>query len=339
MLAGRRLMVGAGEPLASVEQAERSILRSFLLAGVFIVLFVVVGSYLIGTGITAPLRRMARVAATIDAGDLRPRVQPGRHDEIGVLANAFNHMVDRLDRAFRRQREFVADASHELRTPITVIQGQLEVLADCPDPSQDDVRRVERIVRRETHRMRRMVDDLLLLAQAERFDFLALSSIQVRSFLTQLIDDAATIADRRFELGPIPSGQLTADPDRLAQALRNLLGNAVTHTAEHHGRVRLEAESLPHGELRITISDDGPGIPEDQLERIFDRFHRIRSRAAPPHGAGLGLSIVRAIVDAHGGRVGVGRADGGGARFDLILPGFLALPEVSAAPTATSPRS
>jgi signal transduction histidine kinase len=323
-----RVVVGAGEPLASVTRAQRGVVHSFLLAGAFVVLAALIAAYLVGTRVTAPLRRMARVAARVDAGDLEPRmdVPDGRRDEVGVLATAFNHMLVRLDEGFRAQREFIADASHELRTPLTVIQGQLEVLASGPDPDAEEVRRVERLVNAEIGRMRRLVDDLLLLAQSERIDFLKTDSVDVERFITQLWDGATLMAERRFELEPIPAGRLRADPDRLAQAVRNLINNAIDHTRPDDGLIRLEALDTRDGELRIAIVDDGPGIPPEEIDRIFERFHRTSaSRATAKGGAGLGLAIVRAIAEAHGGTaVAANRAGGPGARFEIRLPGFRA---------------
>jgi signal transduction histidine kinase len=131
------------------------------------------------------------------------------------------------------------------------------------------------------------------------------------------------LAARRFELGEVPPGSLRADPDRLAQALRNLVGNAIDHTAGEHGLVRLRVNDRGDGRVRFVVEDDGPGIPPDQREHVFRRFHRTdsaRSRAAG--GTGLGLAIVRAIADAHGGWVRAGASPEGGARIELELPGF-----------------
>jgi signal transduction histidine kinase len=233
-------------------------------------------------------------------------------------------MLDRLAEAFHGQREFVADASHELRTPLTVIRGQLEVLAVQEDPSGADVRRVERLVQAEIARISRLVDDLLLLAQAEQTDFLQTESINLRSFVAELWDGVSLTAQRRFELGPVPDGLLDADPDRVAQALRNLARNAIEHTADGTGRVRLEVERLAPDKIRFAVQDDGPGIPDAERDRIFERFHRTdpaRTRSAG--GAGLGLAIVRAIAEAHGGQVRARDAPRGlGARVELVLPGF-----------------
>jgi signal transduction histidine kinase len=291
-----------------------------------VVLAVLIASYLVSTRVTAPLRRMARVAARVDAGDLEPRmdVAEGRDDEVGVLATAFNHMLQRLEEGFRGQREFIADASHELRTPLTVIQGQLEVLASQANPDGAEVRRVERLVNAEILRMRRLVDDLLLLAQSERIDFLKTDGVDLERFITQLWDGATLMAERRFEVGPIPRGRLRADPDRLAQAVRNLINNAIDHTRPGDGLIRLEVTSVPPDGIRIAIIDDGPGIPPEEIDRIFERFHRTSaSRSTAKGGAGLGLAIVRAIAEAHGGSAtAANSADGSGARFEIQLPGF-----------------
>ncbi len=337
----QRFVVGAGQPLITAIRAQRGVVHSFLLAGAVIALAVLLGSLLVGSRVTAPLRRMARVAARVDGGDLEPRMElshPPRRDEVGVLATAFNHMLERLDETFRGQREFVADASHELRTPLTVIQGQLEVLANRRDPDRAEVRRVERLVQREIQRMRRIVDDLLLLAQAERPDFLRPEPIELERFLAQLRDDATLIAERRFELGPVPPGRLRADPDRLAQALRNLINNAIDHTAPQLGIVRIEVAAAGAAAgaaaVRIAVLDDGPGIPPAELDRIFQRFHRTAaSRTSGLGGAGLGLAIVRAIAEAHGGSAGVSNQGfDGGARFELVLPGFAPDPGPAAVP-------
>jgi signal transduction histidine kinase len=321
-----RVVVAAGAPLAQVENAQHDVAKSFLVAGAVVLVLALIASYLAGARVSAPLRRMAGVAARVDAGDLAPRMEvANRHDEVSVLAESFNHMLDRLDEAFSSQRAFIADASHELRTPLTVIRGQLEVLAAQQHPAEAEVRRVERLVQAEITRVSRMVGDLLLLTQAERVDFLRPESIAVKPFVEGLWDGLSLTAERRFELGQVPEGTLRGDPDRLAQAVRNLGGNAIEHTGEPDGLVRLEVAAIAPGRLRFTVIDDGPGIPPAERERIFERFHRVevgRSRAAGG-GAGLGLAIVRAIAEAHGGRVRAAEPDGdGGARIELDVPGF-----------------
>jgi signal transduction histidine kinase len=324
-VSGINILVAAGEPLASVNTAQHGVAQAFILAGALTLALALIASYIAGARVSSPLRRMASVATRVDAGDLEPRMPPsGSSSEVRVLAEAFNRMLDRLEEEFEGQRAFIADASHELRTPLTVMRGQLEVLAAQEHPSPEDVGRAERVVQAEITRVSRLVDDLLLLAQAEQSNFLRVESIELRSFVTELWDGVSLTADRRFELGPLPVGNLSADPDRLAQALRNLAGNAVAHTSEGSGLVRLEVERLPFGHVRFSVLDDGPGIPVSERERVFERFHRTDSaRARRDGGAGLGLAIVRAIADAHGGRVIAAEAHNGrGAVVELELPGL-----------------
>jgi len=359
---GPRVTIGVGEPLGSVAHAQAGVARAFILAAILALVGALLGAYLIGTRVTRPLRRMAAVAARVDAGDLHPRIHDpgGQGQEVRVLADAFNHMLDRLTDAFAGQRAFVADASHELRTPLTVIRGQLELLASQEYPSPEEVRRVESLLQSEVARISRLVDDLLLLAKAEQTQFLRIQPIALFGYVGELWDGVSLLASRRFELGPVPSGTLRADPDRLAQALRNLIANAIDHTAPKRGLVRLLVEPLPGGVrgpfrvsgsgvssvseasggsgwsaemdgggwLRFVVEDDGPGIPSAQRERIFDRFYRTDSaRDRASGGTGLGLAIVRAIAEAHGGRVAAGRSPEGGARIEIELPRFVADPQ------------
>ncbi len=322
---GLTASIGVGEPLATVVLAQRGVAGAFILAGILALAGALLASYLIGVRVSGPLRRMAAVAARVDAGDLHPRIHDvgGQGGEVQVLADAFNHMLDRLTDAFAGQRAFVADASHELRTPLTVIRGQLELLASQGEPSGEEIRRVEHLVQAEIARISRLVDDLLLLAKTEQTQFLRVEWIDLPPYVSELWDGMSLLADRRFELGAVPGGTLRADPDRLAQALRNLVGNAIDHTAPERGLVRLRVELAPGERIRFLVEDDGPGIPVDQRESVFNRFHRTdaaRDRASG--GTGLGLAIVRAIADAHGGSVKAGQSPEGGARIELELPGF-----------------
>ena len=310
-----RVTIGVGEPLAAVHEAQHGIAQAFILAGALA--FARRAARLpiwSARESRLPLRRMAAIAARVDAGELEPRIHEagGPGDEVRVLADAFNHMLDRLSEAFAGQRAFVADASHELRTPLTVIRGQLEVLSAQQHPPIEEVRRVERLVQAEVSRITRLVDDLLLLAKSEERQFLHIQAIDLRPYVEDLWDGMSLTAERKFELSPIPDGTLQADPDRLAQALRNLVRNAIEHTTVPDGLVRLDVEEVANEALRFVVEDDGPGIAPDQRERIFDRFHRTDSaRDRASGGTGLGLAIVRAIVLAHSGRVAAGERPGG----------------------------
>jgi signal transduction histidine kinase len=318
--AGGTARFGVAEPTGPAERAESTVKNAFLLAGALGMLAALGGGLLVASRISAPLRRMARVAARVDAGDLSPRMElGGPHDEVRVLAHSFDQMLERLEGAFARQNAFVADASHELRTPLTIARGQLEVLAMSDHPSRQEIRHVEGVVRTEIDRMARLVEDLLLLTHAGEDGFLRPEPIDLPEFLRGIADSMRpTVADRRLELGAIPPIVLDADPDRMAQALRNLLSNAIAHV-EPGGLARLSAEA--RGErVRLIVDDDGPGIPAGARGRIFDRFARLdASRARDGGGAGLGLSIVKVIAVAHGGGVWAEDSPQGGARFVLEL--------------------
>ncbi len=312
--------VGVGEPLAPVTRAQHGVARTFLLAGLFALIAAALAGYVLASRVSSPLRRMAGTAAAVDAGDLSHRIgDTGSSEEIRVLAEAFDHMLDRLDDAFARQRAFVSDASHELRTPLTILRGQLEVLARQKDVTRDDVQRVTRLVSAETERMERLVDDLLLLAKTEEGSPLTRRTIELRDYMHDVFDAVSLTADRDFELGAVSDVSIEADPDRLAQVIHNLAQNSVAHTAEG-GLVRLSAAANGRY-VRFAVEDDGPGIPPDQRDRIFDRFHRTDiSRARTTGGSGLGLAIARALVEAHGGRIRAGESPEGGARLEFDLP-------------------
>ena len=333
------IRLGAGEALSEVSRAQHAIARSFLLAGALALALVLLASYLAGLSVSRPLRRMARVAERVDGGDLHPRMkaEPPSH-EIWVLANAFNHMLDRLAAAFRHQRDFVADASHELRTPLAVIAGQLDVLARYPQPSLEDVQHVQRIVAGEVARTTRLVEDMLLLARSEQGALVHRQALDLPRFVEDLWSTTTLGVDRRFTLGSVPDGQLEADPDRLAQALRNLIDNAITHTDEPDGQVSLHVEAWPSGRVRFVVTDDGPGIAPAERTRIFERFHRTdEARDRRSGGAGLGLAIVQAIAQAHDGQARAADPEGRGARLELEIDGFAAAPR-SERPAPVSAR-
>jgi signal transduction histidine kinase len=226
-------------------------------------------------------------------------------------------MLDRLDDAFARQREFVSDASHELRSPLTAIRGQLEVLAREESPSAEEVRRVERVAIQEIGRVERLVEDLLTLARFDEGVGPALEEIEAGPLLRGLLDGGGG----QIEVGPLAEGALRADPDLITQVVRNLLANARRH-AGPDGRVMLSSRAAASA-LVVAVDDDGPGIPAAERERVFDRFHRSEpSRDRESGGSGLGLGISRSIVAAHGGRIWVEDSELGGARVAFALPGF-----------------
>ncbi|HEY4280896.1 MAG TPA: ATP-binding protein [Conexibacter sp.] len=317
--------IGVGEPASAINRAQSGVARTFLFAGTMTLIAAILLGFAFATRLSQPLRRMARTATEVTAGDLSQRIDShGPQDEVRVLADAFDGMLDRLEDAFARQRGFVADASHELRTPLTVIRGQLEVLARQSAVDPQDVRHVNEVVRTEVLRMERLVEDLLLLARADEGELVRPAELDLSAFVTELFDALTLTADRNFELSDLPAGRLIADEDRIAQVVRNLARNAVEHTGPG-GVVRLTVKPVGRTRVELAIEDDGPGIPVDQRDRVFDRFHRTDSaRARRTGGAGLGLAIARAIVEGHGGRIYAESSPEGGARVAFTLPGFRA---------------
>jgi len=309
-----------GQPLAPVDTALKGLSDTFLLVGIAVILLVALASWLLASSVTRPMRKLASVAEEVDSGDLSRRMPvEGTRDEARRLAESFNGMLDRLEDAFERQRAFVADASHDLRTPLTVVRGQIEVLARNPDPSPDDVERVSGLVTRAIARMERMVDDLLLLARSESPEDLRPEILQLEPLLTGEAESMVLPGNRELVVGPVTDLPVRIDRELIARALGNLIANAATHTGEE-GRIEVSAREL--GDFAaLTVDDDGPGIPSSERERVFDRFARLdRARTSSDGGSGLGLAIVKAISEAHGGGVRCSESPLGGARFEILLP-------------------
>jgi signal transduction histidine kinase len=187
--------------------------------------------------------------------------------------------------------------------------------------SPEELERVHRLMEAELARLTRLVDDLLVLAQSDRDDFLYRAPVRLDELVTELWDGLSLIAERNFEIGQLEPVTVDADPDRLAQALRNLARNAINHTGAPDGLVRVDVTRSRAASVRITVSDDGPGIPPELRERVFERFYRTdKARTQAAGGAGLGLAIVRAIAEAHHGSVRLTQSAAGGAAFALELP-------------------
>ena len=261
-----------------------------------------------------PIRRLTETARSITDTDLSRRIPIDTNDEIAELATTFNDMLDRLDTAFATQRRFVDDAGHELRTPITVVRGHLEVMGDDPDERRATIA----VVTDELDRMARIVNDLLLLAKAEQPSFVATESVELSDLTTELFMKARQLGEREWRLADCGEGPITCDPQRITQAVLNLAGNAVEHTRT--GDTITIASSVDGDHCEFEVSDTGPGIAPEERGQIFERFARGQNSQLGSEGAGLGLSIVRAVVDAHHGSIRVTDAPDGGARFTIALP-------------------
>lgn len=268
----------------------------------------------VSSRVLAPVRALTDTARSITETDLGRRIEVPGDDEIGRLAMTMNAMLDRLEAAFVTQRLFIDDAGHELRTPITIVRGHLELLEDDPAERAETIG----LVLDELDRMARMVDDLLLLAKAQRPDFLNPGRIHVAELTRAVHAKAQAIAPRTWELDTDGAGEIVADGQRLTQALVQLAHNATRHTGE--GATVTIGGQCEGATARFWVADDGPGIAADEQERILERFARGRDTPRGSEGAGLGLAIVKAIAEAHGGRLELDSAPGRGATFTVVVP-------------------
>lgn len=265
--------------------------------------------------ILRPLTDLTETAMAISDTDLSRRIDVQGDDEIAELGRTFNSMLDRLDDAFASQRRFVDDAGHELRTPITIIRGNLEVMGDDPQDRKETVA----LVTDELDRMSRIVDDLLDLAKAEQPDFLQISPMDLGEFTNDLVLKAAALGEREWIVERVDEVVIEADRHRLNQAMMNLIRNAAEHSPAGT-RVRIGSKLDWRGRAHLWVRDEGAAIPESDRERIFDRFARVGTERRKTEGAGLGLAIVAAITEAHGGEVKVDSPNRGGNIFTIILP-------------------
>ena len=264
--------------------------------------------------VLAPLRLLNRTARSISEANLTERISVQGKGDLAELATTFNDMMDRIEATFNSQRQLLNDVGHELRTPITIIRGHLELMGLTPEDQQETID----IVIDELDRMSRFINELVLLAKAERPDFLLPETLDLQSFTEEVYAKMKTLADRNWQLEAVGSGSFTADRQRLTEAVINLAQNATQHTETGDAIALGSAQS--QGQVYLWIRDTGEGISFDDQQRIFKRFVRGSSRYHRSEGSGLGLSIVQAIAQAHGGRVDLHSQPDQGAIFTLILP-------------------
>ncbi len=295
-------------------EAERAELheavRSYALVALVALLAVAAGAASVAGRLLRPLRELRATAEQIGHTDLTRRIEVTGHDDVSDLAVTFNRMLDRLEEAFATQRRFLDDAGHELRTPITIVRGHLELMA------VEDLPETRALVLDELDRMSRLVDDLIMLARAERPDFLRPSFVDVSALTDEVLDKARGLAPRRWRCDARADVSIAADSQRLTQAMLQLAANAVAQTGPNDSIA--VGSALRPGCVELWVRDTGPGVAPADAERIFRRFERAGNSAGD--GAGLGLSIVRAIAVAHGGTVRLQSTPGHGATFTLELP-------------------
>jgi two-component system, OmpR family, sensor histidine kinase MprB len=307
--------IGAVQVARSLEDSDRVLerLRRVLVALVAVGTALAAGvSRLFSRRVVAPVTALTDAAEHIEAtGDLGRRIDADGHDEVGRMAARFNAMLARLQTSQAQQRQLVADASHELRTPVTSMRTNVEVLRDAPAMSEGDRRALLDDVVEQAEELGNLVGDLISLA---RDGEAPPETEDVR--LDELVAEAVVRARRHaphahFSLLAEPS-VVTGAPDRLGRAVNNLLDNAAQHSDRIEVRVGADGS--------VAVRDHGPGIPESDREHLFDRFYRGATARGRP-GSGLGLAIVRQVAESHGGSVRVESPEDGGARFVLSLPG------------------
>lgn len=308
-----------GNALVVVEHMQPDIdetaenVRSIGLISLLALILASLVSWIVTAWLVKPMRHVLETAQEIDSGDLSRRIilENGAADDIALLAENFNRMLDRLEEAFSTQRQFLDDAAHELRTPLTVIRGNLEL-------SGGQLNEHERfLLLDEIDRMNRLIDDLLFLARSQQPNFLSLERVDLADLILGVAAKAQFLASRKWDVPELLNGTITADGQRLTQALMQLTANAVVAT-EESDRIWICSRCSDDGRyVELVVADGGEGVPPEQVDHIFTRFYGGRRDGL---SSGLGLSIVRSIAVAHGGTVRVGDSPMGGASFVISLP-------------------
>lgn len=262
----------------------------------------------------APLRTLEETAREITATDLSRRIPERGNDDITALTRTINGMLERLDAGFAAQRQFLDDAGHELKTPLTVLRGHLELL-DHGDP--DELAHTRDLLLDETDRMSRLVGDLILLAKSRRPDFLVLGQVGLTALTRAVLAKATALGDRDWRLDAVADGRAVLDEQRITQALLQLADNAVKHTDP--GAVVAVGSAVDDGHVRLWVRDTGDGIAPEDRAAVLERFGRGHVRAGDD-GFGLGLSIVSAIAEAHGGEVRIRDGETRGVLVEIRVP-------------------
>jgi two-component system, OmpR family, sensor kinase len=305
---------------------DRLVLIELIVTAVVLAAIGVLGLWLVRLGLR-PLDAMGETAAAIAAGDLSRRIErEDERTEVGRLGLALNTMLAQIESAFRAReaserklRRFVADASHELRTPLAAVRAYAELFTRGAADRPEDLARSMKGISRESERMSVLVDDLLLLARLDEGRPLETKPVRLHELVREAVDAARAVEpERPLEL-TAGEAVVIGDRDRLRQIVDNLLANIRTHTPPGTP-VRVSVGNR-NGSAEIVVADSGPGIRPDQLAHVFERFYRAdASRARASGGVGLGLSIVAAVAEAHGGTVSAQPEDGSGATFTIALP-------------------
>ena len=301
-----------GHYLDNVRNDLRDLMRTYAFIAGFALLAVAIGAYVVSGRLLRPVRDLRDTAREISESDLSRRITATGNDDLTDLTVTVNAMLDRLDEAFSTQRQFLDDVGHELKTPITIVRGHLELMSET-DSAEVDATRT--LVLDEMDRMARLVEELILLAKSRRPGFLRLEQTDLATLTASLFDKMRGLAPRDWRLGKVAKGAGALDGQRVTQAMLQLASNAVRHTDEDD--VISVGSSLDATTLSLWVRDTGNGIRSADQAEIFERF---KQGTQAGEGSGLGLAIVSAIVEAHRGEVNVESRLGQGATFTIRIP-------------------
>jgi signal transduction histidine kinase len=326
LMVGSLLVVPSNVPQTIPEpplsQFAQAINRALILAGLASGAGGILLVSLVSGNVLAPIRALNAAARRLGGGDLSQRVPAPSRDEVGQLGRTFNTMAQGLENSERQRKNLVADVSHELRTPLSNIQGYVEAIRDgVLEPDEDTIGTIHEQILHLT----RLVEDLRLLAQAEAEDFqLDIEPDSLDEVAGRSVEAFRARAESRgiaLKLeGTSDMPMIALDRTRIAQVVGNLLENAVRHTPSG-GEVTVSVGAERGSVATVTVADNGEGIPADELEHVFERFYRVdRSRARTTGGTGMGLTIAKKLVEAHGGAIRVESTIGAGSRFVFELP-------------------
>lgn len=321
---GHPSVLGVAQLNTPLREVEDDLLRQrvALTAGVLIAIALGgVGGITLTSAALRPLRRVIGACRRVAAGDLGQRIEPTRYrDEVGELAEAFNDMAARLQASFSTQHRFVADAAHELRTPLTGMKASLEVMMRGIEQEPGVAQQLAAGVYNEASRLTRLAEQLLDLSRMSNPLSLQLRPVDLQPFMAQFLPQAQRLSrGHAIRLEPGTGAHVSADPEMLTQALMNLIDNAVQHS-EHDGEIRIGWE-VSERHAQIWVADDGEGIAAADLPHVLEPFYRgDRSRSRRRGGAGIGLSLVQSIVEAHGGQIRISSVPGRGAMCRVTIP-------------------
>jgi signal transduction histidine kinase len=307
--------------LSSLRADQRHVLVLALLEAAVALIAAVLGTYLLLRRLLGTIGSMTSTARAIEEGDLDQRLgDPGTDDEVAELAATLDAMLDRIDEVMSVQRQLLSDVSHQLRTPLTVVRGHLEVMGRTQLDDPMEIREVIDMLVGEIDHMGQLTEQLLLLGRSLEPDFVTMTPTDLRSFIGDIGAAALVLADGRFRLGSIDDLVITIDQTKLRGAILNLIDNAIKAIGPAD-RVELSARRVDDGSVVIQVEDSGPGISPEVRARVLERFGRLDTETRS--GSGLGLAIVRAVAEAHGGTFELGTSSLGGLDAIIVLPGEL----------------